>query len=118
MGYIAYIFDLFFKIATTIKIPIPISEKQVFHLSIYSILIGLIVLGLIIWFISKLLNYEINWSFKQLGHAQNNDFRNEKESNQAPNNISNRTRKGDQINKISNSSRIRKGDVRRKELYN
>ncbi len=83
MGYLAYIFDMFFNIATSIKIPIPISEKLTIHLSIFSILIGIIVLGIIIWFITRLLNFEINWSFSQLGQAQNNNFKSNNKYNKS-----------------------------------
>ena len=75
MGYLAYIFSMFLDIANKIKIPIPISQNFVMNLSISSILFGLIILGLIIYFIARLLQFEINWSFKRLGYAQTNNFK-------------------------------------------
>lgn len=75
MGYVAYIFNMFFYTALTIKIPIPISKDLVINISIFSLLIGSVVLGLIVWFILKLLNYEINWSFSHFGRFQDNNFK-------------------------------------------
>lgn len=75
MGYLKYIFDLFYNIANTIKIPIPISENVIIQLSIFSILVGCIVLGSIIWFIARFSNFELNWAFGQLGRSQSESFK-------------------------------------------
>lgn len=108
MGYITYIFDLFFKIATNIIIPIPISPKHVVHLSIFSILIGLIVLGLIIWFVTKLLNinsrllnFEFNYALHLLGREQDSvlNLNDNVKFKQIPKNVNFKTRSSDYANK-------------------
>lgn len=86
MGYLSYIFNLFFYTANKIKIPIPISHNLVIHISIFNIFIGLMFLCMILWFIRKLLNFEINWSFSHFGRFQDNNF---KFSSDLPKNKSN-----------------------------
>ena len=120
MGYLAYIFSLFYDIANIVKIPIPISESLIIHLSIFNILIGCIVLGIIVWFVCKLLNFESNYAFHLLGREQDNVLyqTDNIEFKQTPKDISFRTRSGDYLNKRRSGDTRRKGDATRSSLYN
>lgn len=102
MSYLSYIFNSFYYIATTIVIPIPISSNKIFYLTVFQIFIGLVVLGLIIYFILRLLNFEIGFVFNLLSRRQNDSINYDTQKSNAPN----RQRSG--------APRARKGDVRYK----
>ena len=60
MVYFTYIINLITNIMTSIVIPIPFSTDKVYYLSIFSIITGIMVFAIIIYFVSKLLGIEIN----------------------------------------------------------
>lgn len=75
MVYITYIFNLIANIMSTIIIPIPFSEDKVFYLSIFSIFMGLLVISIIVYFITKLLGIETNmfWGYVSDGLSWDNN---------------------------------------------
>lgn len=102
MTYLGYLFNNIYVISNTVKIPIPVSPTKVYSLSIFSIFMGILVLSLIVYFIFRLLNFELNYSFHFLGRKQDDaiNYNTQKSS------IPNRQRSG--------APRVRKGDVRYK----
>lgn len=102
MSYLGYLFNNIYVISNTIKIPIPISPEKVYFLSIYSILMGILVLSLIVYFIFRLLNFELNYSFHVLGRKQDDAINYDTQKSSIPN-----------IQR-SGAPRVRKGDVRYK----
>lgn len=75
MVYFTYIINLITGIMTDIVIPIPFSEDKIYYLSIFSIIMGILVLSIIVYFITKLLGIEtsIFWSnvYSDLSKAKN-----------------------------------------------
>lgn len=102
MSYLYYLFDSIYIIANTVKIPIPVSPTKVYSLSIFSIFMGIIVLSLIVYFILRLLNFEVNYGFKLFGRYQDDAINYDTQKSSIPS----RQRSG--------APRVRKGDVRYK----
>lgn len=102
MTYLTYLFDNIYVISNTIKIPIPISPTKVYNLSIFSVFIGVVILSLIVYFILRLLNFEVNYGFKLFGRYQDDAINYDTQKSSIPN----RQRSG--------APRVRKGDVRYK----
>lgn len=74
MSYLLYLFTLIFKFSNDIKIPIPVFPGLVVNFSIFSLFVGFLVLSIILWFIFRLLDFEILYFFNSFGRLQNNDF--------------------------------------------
>lgn len=61
MSYLTYLFTLIYDIMVSISIPIPIYIGAApVYLSIYTIIMGMISLGIMVYFVSKLLGIEVN----------------------------------------------------------
>lgn len=102
MTYLSYLFDNIYVISNTIKIPIPISPTKVYSLSIFSILMGVLVLSLIVYFVFKLLDFEGSYLLGMLRKRQDDAINYDTQKSSVPN----RQRRG--------APRIRKGDERYK----
>lgn len=74
MSYFSYLLSTIFKFSNDIKIPIPYAPGKLFNFSIFDLFVGFLILSVIIWFICRLIDFEISYFFHSLVRLQDNNF--------------------------------------------
>lgn len=74
MSYLSYLLSLIYEYSNAIVLPIPVSPGKYIEFSIFNLFIGFLILSVIIWFICRLLDFEISFMWHNIGKLQDNNF--------------------------------------------
>ena len=68
MSYLISIFDAFFRMTTTIQIPIPLTTNNYIMIPLFAIIYAFIIFGILFFVIGKLFNFEFSFANYMINH--------------------------------------------------